>query len=424
MSLKIARATPSSAVADNGEINFTYPDGTDAGSYASYGHKAFVKGLQNYLSQDAGDFRLDFETTGIEFNYFGSTSIPANTEVVLQINMVGQDDREPWHLDTMSRMCMAPLVRMDLGAPDTADDNGIVESQDLTAAGVYSVLAFNGVYGDPYGNDYAVLDVPRNVVAAWTTSAVLTVTGEDEYGNTMVESSASGTSFTGKKAFKRIDSIATDTNITSLTVGTGDVLGLPVFIEKKHQIVMELKDGVAQGRLPGKVYLQGLALEAAVDGATGYNFVSPVAGKVTKVWAISQTGTTTGGAITAEIATVAINGLSVVVADSSSEGDVDSDIPTLDHATTVVAAGDRVEVQFASGFSGATDLAIVVEITTDQDTALNGTLVAGVQTAATATTGDVRGTYDPYSACDGALSFTLIAMVPDPTYKGVNQYDG
>src|SRR5690606_3824873 len=125
------------------------------------------------------------------------------TTVTLQLNQRGVDDgKAPSWLDGMKRMSFGTVVRLDLGAPDAADPNGIVESQDLTSAGVYSTLAFNGVYGDPYSNDYAVLDVPRNVVAAWTNAAVLTVTGEDEYGDTIVESSASGTSFTGKKAFK------------------------------------------------------------------------------------------------------------------------------------------------------------------------------------------------------------------------------
>ncbi len=53
-----------------------------------------------------------------------------------------------------------------------------------------------------------------------------------------------------------------------------------------------------------------------------------------------------------------------------------------------------------------------------------GTVVAGVTSAATATTGDVRGTYDPNSAADGAKAFQLIAMLGDPTAKGVAQYGG
>lgn len=53
-----------------------------------------------------------------------------------------------------------------------------------------------------------------------------------------------------------------------------------------------------------------------------------------------------------------------------------------------------------------------------------GTVVAAVDTVATATTGDVRGTYDPNAACDGAKSFKLVCAIGEPTDKGVPQYAG
>jgi hypothetical protein len=53
-----------------------------------------------------------------------------------------------------------------------------------------------------------------------------------------------------------------------------------------------------------------------------------------------------------------------------------------------------------------------------------GTLVAAVRSTAAATTGDVRGTYDPNSACDGSKAFELLALLPDPSDKGVAQYAG
>lgn len=56
----------------------------------------------------------------------------------------------------------------------------------------------------------------------------------------------------------------------------------------------------------------------------------------------------------------------------------------------------------------------------------SATVVAAVDTTATATTGDVRGTVDPNSACDG--SEVVVWMSVDPTSKatayGVEQYAG
>lgn len=56
----------------------------------------------------------------------------------------------------------------------------------------------------------------------------------------------------------------------------------------------------------------------------------------------------------------------------------------------------------------------------DAAAATAGTFVAGDQTKATTTTGDVRGTYDPSSACNGTKVFKLIVALPDPGFLGVN----
>jgi hypothetical protein len=160
------------------------------------------------------------------------------------------------------------------------------------ATGINGALASGGV---------ATFDVPRNVVGAWTGTAVMTVTGTDVYGETVVESSASGTSLTGKKAFKTVTAVSVSADVTAATVGSGDVLGLPVALPEKGLVVREMEDGAA---------------------------------------------------------------------------------PTA------------------------------------------GTLVAAVRTTATATTGDVRGTYDPNSACDGAKAFQLLALLPNATDHGVDQYAG
>lgn len=99
--------------------------------------------------------------------------------------------------------------------------NTIAASQSITAGTpglVNGASASGGV---------ATLDVARNVVAAWTGTSVLTVTGTDMYGQVQTEASASGTSFTGKKAFGTITAINVSANVTGMTVGTGAKLGLP-----------------------------------------------------------------------------------------------------------------------------------------------------------------------------------------------------
>ena len=131
--------------------------------------------------------------------------------------------------------CMIP-TKVNLGSPLTADADGYCASQDLTAAGVASVntTAAGAIAAAALAGISAT---PRNVVAAWTGTAVITITGTDEFGVAMSEASASGTSFTGKKAFKTITNISVSADVTSLTVGEGQVLGLPYFLTAKSDII-------------------------------------------------------------------------------------------------------------------------------------------------------------------------------------------
>lgn len=416
MTLKIAYATPASAVVNGGTITLSYPTDTTAGDFAGYGHKLFSEGLQAYFSQDAGTLSVSFGASDITVTYRGATSIPANTRVSVELNIAGKGVTAPTSLLDTNRASYAPLVRLDLGAPDTADPNGILESQNLTSAGVYSTLAFDGVYGDPYGNDYAILDVPRNVVAAWTGTAVLTVTGLDEYGDVVVESSASSTSFTGKKAFKRINSIAVSANVTALTVGTGDVLGLPIYLPAISNVVGEIEDGVLIGGPGAGLVTVGVTSPSLADAGQVYA-VSPVAGEIIAVYAVTNTVVATADA-TVTVKTAAGTVGTIVVALSDTAVGVTDVIDAIANGT--VAAGGTIEFENdAAASAGIVDYVAVI-----RPTAVRGTIVAGVQTLPTATTGDVRGTYDPILACNGSRSFSLLAMLPDPTYLGVDNYDG
>ncbi len=131
--------------------------------------------------------------------------------------------------------CMIP-TKIDMGSPIVGDPNGHIETENLTALGVWSVSSTFAAAIAAY-TLLGVNDYPRNIVAAWTGTAVLTITGTDEYDNVIVESSASGTSLTGKKAFKTITNITTSGDITGLTVGTGDVLGIPYFLTHESDVL-------------------------------------------------------------------------------------------------------------------------------------------------------------------------------------------
>lgn len=416
MSFKTASVVLASAVAANGTFTVNYPSNTTAGDYAGYGHSAYARGLQSNFSQDAGQLSLSFGASNITVTYKGSTSIPAGSTVTMQLNMRGTDDgRAVRAMQDNKRTSFVTPVRVDLGAPAAAASNNIATSQSVAAAASFALN------GSLVSGGIATLDVPRNVVAAWTTTSVLTITGKDEYGNTIVEQSASGTSHTGKKAFKTITSISSSASITSATVGTGDVLGLPIFVEKASQILQEVKDAAILPRKAGVVELTSRIL--MTDGTYGVVH-SSVAGTIKEIRTVEVEGgvTTNDAVLTFKIGTTAITtGVVTVATSGSAAGVKDSATPT---AANAVVVGDAINVT-VSGTPGAgkTVIATIV-IELDESQQLDGTFVAGVQTTPTATTGDVRGTYDPALACDGSRAFSLVVMSPDPTYRGVDQYDG
>lgn len=292
MSYKIVDTILSGAVADNATTNVSYPTNTDAGTFkGAQGHKMM---LGSALLNSPADFTLSFGATNITItNKYGSAWADAS-RLYLELQTVGGNNAL---IEGVKRTITAILGYINLGAPDAAVANGVAASQSVTVATTpLAVIA-----GSLASGGIATFDVPRNVVAAWTGAAVLTVTGKDEYGNTVVESSASGTSLAGKKAFKSVSSCSFSANVTLATIGTGDVLGLPLFIQDGDFILKEIEDN-----------------------------------------AVATAGTTVGGD----------------------------------------------------------------------------------ETEPSATTGDVRGTYDPSSACDGAKVFRLAVALTDPTYLGLAQFAG
>lgn len=102
---------------------------------------------------------------------------------------------------------------------------GVANAYALSQAIVSTTAVLNGAQvtggaGTP--------DCPRNIIGAWTGTAIATVVGTDYYGLPQTEVSASGTSLTTKKTFATIVSVTMNASVTGATFGTGNVLGLPV----------------------------------------------------------------------------------------------------------------------------------------------------------------------------------------------------
>jgi hypothetical protein len=246
MSFDIITTVLSADVLDNGTFTVPYPTGKGAGDYA-LSHKHKMAALQT-IYEAPRDFTVAF-TTVITVTWKGDTTLPAGATVRLHMDKYGPN--VPYDsLRVPSKITAPTMILIDLGSPDAIDDDGICAAQNRTGAGA---LLLNGAL---VSGGVAVLDVPRNVIAdsGGADTAVLTITGTDEYGVTVVEAiTLNGTTaVAGKKAFKTITSVSASATISnSAFLGTGDVLGLPCFLPATGMILGDFEDGVYDASVDG-----------------------------------------------------------------------------------------------------------------------------------------------------------------------------
>ena len=425
-SYAISSGALASAVAPAGTVLIGYPSGYNPGSFfAALGHKLTIGGNELFYPVD---FDVSFGATGITVTNKSATyTWPAAAVFRLQMQTMGERSQltvpmqQPNAItgtvgtsQSQSINVRAKLVPstteayvdiVNLGAPIALDADGIAAAQNVSAG---ANMTLNGALAS---SGSVTLDVPRAVVvdSGGADTAVLTVTGTDVYGRPMSEAiTLNGTTAVpGKKAFKTVTSISSSaTTSNSPFVGTTDILGLPLFVPKTGLIIAELRDGNKVGDAAA-VQIPFQINQTDLLAGTAQSFISPVAGFIVGAKAIvSKNTVVTGGNIAIAVGATAVTGLTLVVPDGSVPGAVVSDTPTTPFSsTTVVAVGSRIQVQPDASFATSGDLNGYVEVV-----GTNGTLVPGVVTAggATTTTGDVRGTYTPAVACDGATVFQLV----------------
>ena len=306
--------TPSSAVATNGTIAFTIPASLVGAFQYQGGHVLYAEGLQAQFQFGAtGGFTIAWSASTATVTYKGTTSIPANTVVRLQLEYDGADNylatdfRKEAIFDYQKILPMAVRAqeyRVNFGSPAAASATAILSAVATADTVVHTIT------GGTAPGGYYQLDWPRGLTikSSGADTSVITLRGLDYLGNAMSESlTLNGTSaVNGKKAFWVVISYQAGTAMSNnLSIGTqAGVLGLPFF----------LPGGTGAGA--------GYVIKEAADGAT----------------------------------------------------------PTA------------------------------------------GTFVGGDLTLATATTGDVRGTYTPNTAPNGTHIYEIVVSGSDQPFLGVPQY--
>lgn len=154
-----------------------------------------------------------------------------------------------------------------------------------SGASPYRTLDGGSISGTTFDGTGAsgVLDCPRNVVITVADGAAVVaqsgvIYGQDEYGKLISEAwsvTATGTSkvYTGKKAFAVVDGItstaATDASGNTISVGTGNVLGLP-----SRNAVAGTNAGVKE-TIDGAIVVTGVYTKGGADPADDKGTFAP-----------------------------------------------------------------------------------------------------------------------------------------------------
>lgn len=113
---------------------------------------------------------------------------------------------------------------------------------------------------------------------------------------------------------------------------------------------------------PRSIFLPWAIDETDTLAGTSAELVAPGAGRIVRNTVIVQKAVTTGGDVTVLVGTTTVVGLACTIADAATKGTVVTDTPTLGDASTLVAAGDRIQIAPAAAFATAGAVSGVLEI--------------------------------------------------------------
>ncbi len=240
MSSDAVKVVLSADVADGGTMTVGYPDGRSAGSYTG-GHDHYVVGTLGRFGVREGTASFSFGASSVTVTNKSGATWPSGSELWVNLDMIGEGLRvSPADEMVVSGTCAV----ISLGSPDALDADGVCAAQAVSGAGdltINGALASGGV---------ATMDVARGLQAvssnAGDTTQTLTITGTDHYGETVVETiTLNGTTaVSGKKAFRTVTKVTASAGTTgNVSVGTTDVIGLPVFLPGKGFVLSEISDG-------------------------------------------------------------------------------------------------------------------------------------------------------------------------------------
>ncbi len=412
--------TLGSDVANAGTFTAAYPAGYTAGDFSgAAGHYLSLNGTKLLQPQS---ITLSFGASTVTVTNGTGDAMLAGQKGALQLEIRGKafpgaGSVPNGHGPKALQVSNLPGVVVDFGSPATLATAGIMAAKSVGATA--TSFAVSDFVSATSGN----LDVPRNVTLLGSSGGdqVVTVNGFDAYDQPMSETlTASGTNvIQGLKAFARVTGAtvaAGGSASKTIALGWGDYLGLPIRVKDELQITAEQIADVIKRRELVRLGFQHT--EAEMDAAAVRYLAPGFAGKVIDAGIVLEDTVTTGGAMAYAVGSTTIVGLANTIANGATAGVFYSDTPTND-GTEYFLSTDYLTVTPAGAINAS---APVTEWMTVLKT--DGKLATGQakNTKATATTGDVRGTWKPNAGCDGTTSFALHVQAADVYDLGNYQY--
>lgn len=237
MSLKTIQGVLATAVADGGTVAVSYPTGYTRGNFIpGVDHRMVVNQVE---LKSPNKITLSFGASAVTVTNKTGATWPAGSPYVLQLESPAENGQLAKDGQTRLRnVTPIPVRYLDLGSPVATSATALRAAAVLGASAALVLLSY-------------ALDVPRNLIitsAGDATGVTFVVAGKDAYGNAMSETitGANAGVAAGKKAFSTITSITNSGALASnISIGYGNVLGLPAFLPNAVHILKELQDGAA-----------------------------------------------------------------------------------------------------------------------------------------------------------------------------------
>ena len=427
MSQNVVQTRLASALAGSGTLTVSYPVNaaglpTTAGEY-SFGGAHQIVTSANDVFLFGRHFDITFNAASFVINWRASSpTLPAGTVIFVGLSTRGANTN-PFTItgpqQNQGAASAAIEMHVRLGAPATSSATAVLAAVAVSGATTISTLT-----GALAVNGIANMDSPagRNVTAvssnAGDTTQTVTIRGYDYAGNKMTERlTLNGvTTVSGVKAFKQVTQLVVSATMTgTLSVGSGNVLGLPVYIPSSGLAYREVLNGALVSANTAIQRVPFFINQTDLLAPTVQDLIAPMSGTITDARANVQVAVGTGGTLVTGINGTPTTGGIITVANSATKGTRNT--ATAFTALNTVAVGDRLTITPAS-FATTGAVNGYIEITPATP------LTAGLTSAtATISNADVRGTYTPASVPNGTNNYELlIALTEDPAYLGQAQF--